>query len=146
MSVKKKLKLKKKTFKDFFIGQSIKMPIKITGMDMKNFAKLSGDYSRIHVDDNFAIKNKFKERIVYGGLITAKLSKLLGMYIPGDLGLSINWSIDFHNPLFINQIAYFDAKIKNISTSTQSLIIEFKLLCNNKLIAKGKTASIILSY
>jgi hypothetical protein len=29
MLAKKKLKLKKKTFKDFFIGQNIKMPIKI---------------------------------------------------------------------------------------------------------------------
>ena len=48
----------------------------ITETDIVNFACLSGDFNRLHVDKEYAAKTRFGQRIAHGLLVLAVLSGL----------------------------------------------------------------------
>ena len=47
-------------FEEIKIGDSKKFTEKIDKFRLDNFAKLSGDYNPLHMDDNYATNTKFK--------------------------------------------------------------------------------------
>lgn len=57
----------------------------ITEQDLEVFARVTGDFNPIHIDDNFAKRTIFKGRVAHGvliaGLISAAISKLPGVVI-----------------------------------------------------------------
>ncbi len=48
----------------------------ITEADIVNFAGLSGDFNRIHVDDAYARRTRFGQRIAHGLLVLSVMSGL----------------------------------------------------------------------
>ena len=126
-------------------GLNVDIPFLISKKDMEIFQQLSGDTSRIHVDKQFAKKNNFKEPVVYGALIVARLSNLVGMHLPGDLGLATEWSINFNKPLYVNQKAIMHGIISHKSESTKTVKINFSVSVENEIIAKGIAGSKILN-
>ncbi len=48
----------------------------VTEADIVNFACLSGDFNRIHVDDEYAKQTKFGQRIAHGLLVLSIMSGL----------------------------------------------------------------------
>ena len=57
------------TFEQIKINQTKEFQIKITESLVDEFAKLSGDFSPIHMDDEYAKSTKFKGRVVHGMLL-----------------------------------------------------------------------------
>ena len=65
-------------FEEFEIGQHTVTPGRtITESDIVSFAGLSGDYNQIHVDQAFAEKTYFGQRVAHGLLVTAIASGLV---------------------------------------------------------------------
>jgi enoyl-CoA hydratase len=111
---------------------------------MNAFRTLSGDASRIHHDDAFAQKNGFDAPVVYGALTVARLSHLVGMHLPGDLGLATSWKIDFNNPLYVGEEAVMIGEITHISPATHTVKLRFSVSVGDKLIASGTAGSKLL--
>ena len=64
-------------FEEFAIGERVEAPSRsIAVADVDGFAALTGDVNRLHVDDDFARTQGFRERIAHGALV---LSVALGM-------------------------------------------------------------------
>ncbi|SEP08481.1 Acyl dehydratase [Halogranum amylolyticum] len=67
------------------VGDVVRFSKPITERDLKLFAEISGDKNRLHLDEAFAERTRFKRRIVHGALassvISAALSKLPGLVI-----------------------------------------------------------------
>ena len=51
--------------------------------DILAFADISGDHNELHIDEEFAAKSVFKERIAHGMLTASYVSAVLGMKLPG---------------------------------------------------------------
>jgi len=64
---------------DISVGSNVNDNFVITLEDMSSFSIISGDYNPLHIDNKFAIDKGFEGVVVYGGLIIAKISKLIGM-------------------------------------------------------------------
>lgn len=111
---------------------------------MDTFAKLSGDSSRIHVDRAFARSRGFSGPVVYGALTVARLSHLVGMHLPGDLGLATSWRIDFNQPLYVDEQAVMEAEITHVSPSTHTVKLRFRVMVGEKLVASGTAGSRLL--
>ena len=78
----------------------------ITAEDMEGFAALSGDRSAVHGAADFARRLGLEGRVVYEGLIVARLSRLIAMNVPGLAGsLWGGLRIDFHHPLYVDEPA-----------------------------------------
>ncbi|MBM3526397.1 MAG: dehydratase [Alphaproteobacteria bacterium] len=65
-------------FEDFTVGQSFETTGRTVGeADILMFAGLSGDYTRIHMDAEFAKRSIFGERVAHGALGIAIMTGLL---------------------------------------------------------------------
>ena len=117
---------------------------KITEEMMDLFGNLSGDYNQIHMDHEYSTKKGFQGRLVYGGLIIAQISRMIGMEFPIDNMLWNGLKIDFIKPLIIGAEAEIQANLVHKSEATSSVIIDFKILSESSIIAKGSIAASII--
>lgn len=133
------------SIKDIKIGSTDNFYFKITKQMMLDFEKISGDSSPLHVDSSFAISRGYKDIIVYGGLLFAKTSKMLGMKLPGGHSLCTNLNLSFLKPLYVNEKAKIVSEVTHISESTSSveLIIKIFSVKDNILKARGKANTIV---
>ena len=115
------------TFDQIEIGLTKKFHVNITQLLVDEFAKISGDFSPIHVDDEFAKSTKFGRKIVHGMLLASLLSRMVGMYLPGKYALYSSQTLEFHNPCFIGDEILVSSVVTDKSESTKIIKIESKI-------------------
>jgi 3-hydroxybutyryl-CoA dehydratase len=125
-------------------GQSATVDFTVTDADMRNFADISGDRNPLHVDDTFARSKGFDGAVVYGALLVAKISQLIGMKLPGRDSVWTNLSVEFRKPLFVNQPAQVEGVIANLSASTGMIELKLTVRTEGKLLAKGRAEILIV--
>jgi 3-hydroxybutyryl-CoA dehydratase len=87
---------------DFIPGDSVNLKKIITSEDVLSFAKQSGDYNPLHLDEEFAQKTIFQTRIVHGNLIVAMFTSMISHEIPGPGAFLIQQEVKFLSPIFVN--------------------------------------------
>ena len=115
----------------------------VTAQDMARFAELSGDYNPLHTDEAFARGKGFKGVVVYGGLLTAKVSQLIGMQLPGRDSVWAGLDLAFRKPLYVGQAARVEASVTEVSESTGMVMLAVTVRADGKTLAKG-TAEVVL--
>jgi acyl dehydratase len=125
------------TFDEIDIGLTKEFQITITESMVNNFANISGDFSPIHIDEEYAKSTIFQKRIVHGMLL-AFLSRMQGMYLPGKHALYFSQNLEFRNPCFINDKIKISSIVVDKSESTKIIKIESKITNqNDKLLLHG---------
>jgi 3-hydroxybutyryl-CoA dehydratase len=71
-----------------------------TQEDVDNFAKVSGDYNPIHIDEAIARDSIFKKRIVHGFLSGSVFSRVFGTIWPGEGTIYLSQTMNFLKPMF----------------------------------------------
>jgi len=132
------------TFDEIEIGLTKQFQIAITESMIDDFAKISGDYNPLHMDEKFAQSRDFKNRVCHGMLLGSLFSRLIGMYVPGKYGLYFSQTLNFVNPTIVDDAVTVTGKV--ISKSESTKIIELKTTIKNSshVIVDGK-AKVILS-
>lgn len=125
------------------LGQSAVVEFVVSEADMLAFATLSGDHNPLHTDDDFARSKGFLGRVVYGGLLAAKVSQLIGMRLPGRDSVWTALSLDFRKPLYIGESARVEGTVEAISESGGIVRLKLSLRAAEKLLAKGKAEVVI---
>ena len=115
------------TFDQIEIGLSIEFQVTISESMVDNFAKVSGDFSPIHMDDKYAKSTSFGKRVVHGMLLASFLSRVDGMYLPGKHALYLSQSVEFRNRCFIGDTVKVFSKVIDKSKSTKILKTESKI-------------------
>ena len=133
------------SFSDLRLGMKARTEIIVREEDMDAFAEISGDRSSVHVDPEFAEKAGFSGRVVYGGLMVAALSRMVGMTLPGPIGVAAGWKIDFPQPLYMNEPAVLEAEISQISESVRLVKLKFTISAGERMIAKGSAEAKIIA-
>ncbi|MBI3555855.1 MAG: (R)-hydratase [Deltaproteobacteria bacterium] len=105
--------------------------------DMDAFARLSGDFNPLHTKDEFARTQGFSGRVVYGGLLVAQISRMIGMHLPGKNAIWSKLDVQFISPLFVDEEASLTAEIMTKSEAAQTLILKIRIERADKLIARG---------
>ena len=132
------------TFDEIKIGQSKKFQITITESMVNDFAKISGDFSPIHMDETYAKSTTFNKRVVHGMLLATFLSRVDGMYLPGKHALYFSQNVEFRNPCFIGDELTIESKVTDKSISTKILKIESKIFNQkNKILLYGEGKVIV---
>ena len=115
----------------------------VTAQQMQQFAELSGDFNPLHTDDAFARSKGFDGAVVYGALMVAKVSQLIGMRLPGRDSVWASVSLDFRKPLYVNQAAQVEGVVTEVSESTGMVALKLTVRAAGKVVAKG-TAEVVL--
>ena len=90
-----------KTFDDFAVGQKAFLRKTITEADLSHFIAITGDLNPLHVDQVFAERTFFGQRIAHGMLSAALFSTLVGMHLPGVGAIYKSQTLEFLRPVFI---------------------------------------------
>jgi len=73
------------TREEIGVGEHVSFSKELTDDDVRAFARASGDTNRLHLDEEFAARSRFGERIAHGtlvsGLVSAALARLPGLTI-----------------------------------------------------------------
>ena len=126
------------TFEQIEIGLSVEFLVTISESMVNDFAKVSGDFSPIHMDEKYAESTTFKKRVVHGMLLGSFLSRVDGMYLPGKHALYFSQSMEFRNPCFIGDTVKVSSEVIDKSESTKILKIESKITNQqNKILLYG---------
>jgi len=96
---------------DFVVGQTVTYHQLIDDKLVRGYADLTGDHNKIHVDDAFAKRTKFGQRIAHGGIMFGIISKVLGGEMPGLGTVYLSQLVNFHAPVFINDTVTLEATI-----------------------------------
>ncbi|MDB5799936.1 MAG: hypothetical protein JWL63_875 [Rhodocyclales bacterium] len=125
-------------------GHSASVDFTITHDDMRAFAVISGDRNPLHTDDTFARSKGFEGAVVYGALLVAKASQLIGMKLPGRDAVWASVSMEFRKPLYVNQAAQVEGTVAGVSVSTGMIELKLSVRAAGKLLAKGQ-AEVLLA-
>ena len=128
---------------DIYEDMGVSLAFAITTEDMTAFAVLSGDYNPLHRDEAFARSKGFDGPLVYGALLVAQVSRLVGMHLPGRDCLWTGLKMDFHQPLMVGENAVIQAVVKTKSDAVQMLKLALKIEAGDRTIAKG-SAEVLL--
>ncbi len=110
------------------IGQTERIARTITAEDVTAFARLSGDHNALHVDDEFAARTEFGQRVVHGFLHASLLSTLIGMKLPGRGALYVSQGIEFTKPVFIGDTVEARATVEKIDRDTRLITLRTEIL------------------
>ena len=132
------------TFDQIEIGLAKEFHVNITQSLVNDFAKISGDFSPIHMNDEFAKSTKFGKKIVHGMLLASLLSRMVGMYLPGKYALYSSQTLEFHNPCFIGDKILVSSVVNDKSESTKIIKIESNITnMKNDLLLHGEGRIIV---
>jgi len=118
------VRIAKFTLSDLAVGQKDKIEVDVSIDDINKFAKISGDYSPIHMDNAFAKAQGFNSRIAHGMLIGALVSGFIGNRLPGRLGILQSVDIGFRKPLEPPDTVQISGEVINISKSMGQVVIK----------------------
>ncbi len=85
------------------VGDVVRFRKRLTDGDVRAFAEASGDTNRLHLDDEFAARTRFGERIVHGVLTTGVVSAALAR-LPG-LVIYLSQDLRFMGPVGVGDVA-----------------------------------------
>jgi acyl dehydratase len=134
---------KPRSLASFVDGETVRLSFMISDHDMESFAAISGDRNPLHCDDAFARSKGFPGRVVYGALLVAKISQLIGMELPGRDAVWTGLDIQFIAPLSIGQPAEIEAIVARISPAVRALELILRIQTGGKVIARGKASAVV---
>jgi 3-hydroxybutyryl-CoA dehydratase len=138
-------------FEEFEVGYEIVSAGRtITEADIVNFAALTGDWTQIHVNADYAKDTMFGQRVAHGLLglsYAAGLGAQLGFIEETVLAFrSLEWK--FSAPIFIGDTIHLRAKVKETKELKKlgggSVVFEMRLLNQEGKIVQKGTWSVLM--
>jgi 3-oxoacyl-[acyl-carrier protein] reductase len=111
----------------FAPGRTESVSRRITAEDVAAFAALSGDSNALHVDEEFAARTEFRQRVAHGFLHASILSQLVGMKLPGRGALYLSQTLDFSKPVFIGDTVEARGTVEAVDPQTRILTLRTEI-------------------
>jgi 3-hydroxybutyryl-CoA dehydratase len=100
----------------------------ITAEDVLQFAAISGDYEKIHVDESYAKTTPYKRRIVHGILLLGQMGT--GLLDEERTGLNVSYGYDrvrFIRPIFVGDTITTVSRVIEKREDRNEVLVEEKL-------------------
>ena len=110
-------------FDEISVGDSISVERTFDDEDVSAFAALSGDYSPLHMKEEYAAGTEFQGRLVHGMLLSSLFSMLVGMKLPGERCLYLGQDLAFRRPVKLGQTVTASAKVISKNAGTRTLVL-----------------------
>lgn len=114
------------------IGMKASMEKRITRMDVEEFAKLTGDFNKMHMEEAFAAGQWFQKRVAHGMLSTGLLSAVMGMKLPGDGTILMEETSKFRQPVFFGDTLTAEITFTGCEEERMFYIGTFQGICRNQ--------------
>jgi 3-hydroxybutyryl-CoA dehydratase len=119
-----------KSIDELRVGDSAEISKTITETDINNFARVTGDFNPVHLDQAYAEKTIFKGRIAHGLLSVGLLSNVLGNILPGHGTIYLSQEVKFLAPVRIGDT--ITAKVEVMELIPEKNRVKFTTTCINQ--------------
>ena len=130
------------SFDEIKIGMQKNFQVYISEDMLDDFAKLSGDYNPLHMNEEYASSTSFKKRVCSGMFLATFFSRLIGMYLPGKHALHISQSLNFVNPCFLDEKITVEGEVIDKSIATNIITLKTTIINESKKIIINGTACV----
>ncbi len=100
----------------------------VTDEDVRNFAAVSGDHNPVHLDEEYAKKSRFGQRIAHGLFGASFFSGLFGTRLPGRGCVYAAQNLKFRRPVYIGDTV--TATITVLSVDVTKKRVTFSTICS----------------
>jgi len=121
---------KGKSIDELKVGDSAQISKTITEEVINDFARVTGDFNPVHLDQAYAEKTFFKGRIAHGLFSVGLLSTVLGNILPGHGTIYLSQEIKFLAPVRIGDT--LRAKVEVIELIPEKNRAKFRTTCMNQ--------------
>jgi 3-hydroxybutyryl-CoA dehydratase len=119
-----------KSIQELKIGDSAEVSKTITESDIEDFARVTGDFNPVHLDQAYAEKTLFKGRIAHGILSLGIISSILGNILPGHGTIYLSQEVKFLAPVRIGDT--ITARVEVIELIPEKNRAKFRTTCRNQ--------------
>ena len=106
------------------VGKTYETRITITEGMVENYARATGDYNPIHMNEDHARGTMFKTRVVHGMLHAGLISGIVGTRFPGPGTIYLAQTLKFLKPVFIDDEVTYRLKVLEYSQEGNRLRLE----------------------
>lgn len=110
------------------VGDKYAETKQVTEKDIMLFAQASGDTNPLHLNEDYAKKTIFGQRIAHGMLSASYISAILGTKLPGEGSIYLSQSLQFKRPVHINDEITTIVEVVKIENNRVTL----KTVCMNQ--------------
>lgn len=121
---------KGKSVGELKIGDSAEVSKIITETDINDFARVTGDFNPVHLDQAYAEKTFFKGRIAHGLFSVGLISTILGNILPGHGTIYLSQEVRFLAPVRIGDT--IKARVEAIELIPEKNRAKFRTTCTNQ--------------
>ncbi|PMD73872.1 MaoC family dehydratase [Companilactobacillus nuruki] len=114
------------------VGMSGSVSKRITEDDVNTFAKVTGDYNPMHVDEEFAKSTQFHKRIAHGMLSAGMISACLGTKMPGPGAIYLNQSLRFDKPVYFGDVLVATVTVVKVEQKAHFQIVTLSTIVTNQ--------------
>jgi len=115
-------------FEDMSLGMTHQTEHVITEKDIELFAEVSGDRNPLHMDEEFAKKTPFGQRIAHGALTASYISGILGNDLPGPGSIFVGLNMRFRRPVLIGSLVI--VKVEVVEMRERGNRVTLKVSCH----------------
>lgn len=114
------------------VGMTGVMTKQVTEDDVDTFARVTGDYNPMHVDEEFAEKTQFHKRIAHGMLSAGMISACIGNKMPGPGAIYLNQTLRFNKPVYFGDVLVATVKVERIDQKAHFQIATLSTIVTNQ--------------
>lgn len=134
-----------RTFADLAIGMSVSIENTVSEQDVIDFARVSGDYNPLHMDEDYAKTTQFKGRIAHGALSASYISAILGNDLPGPGAVFMELNLKFVRPVRIGDMVTSSAEVIEMVERGYRVRLAVKGEVDGKIVMKGEALVMVPS-
>lgn len=116
------------------VGQAAELEKLITAEDVEAFARITGDFNPVHMDEEFARSTRFGGRIAHGMLSAGLVSAALATKLPGPGAIYLAQTLRFTRPVRIGDTVTVRVEVLEVNADKQR--VRLSTACRN---GRGET-------
>ncbi len=122
-----------KSLEEIKIGETAEGVMRVTEEHIELYAKMSGDYNPLHMDQDYAATTIFGKRIAHGPIGGALVARVVGMKLPGLGTLAYNMKVNFTAPVYPGDKITAIVEVTEKVPEKNLVRLSFKVLNQDKL-------------
>src|SRR6056297_2736356 len=132
-------------FEDMSVGMTHETEHVITEKDIDLFAEVSGDRNPLHMDEAFASKTPFGQRIAHGALTASYISGILGNDLPGPGSIFVGLNMRFRRPVFIGSHVTVRVEVTEMRERGNRVTLKVSCIVDGKAAISGEAMVMVPS-
>ena len=136
---------KGKTFAELAVGMTVSIENTVSEQDVIDFARVSGDYNPLHMDEDYAKTTAFGGRIAHGALSASYISAVLGNDLPGPGAVFLELNLKFVRPVRIGDTVTSIAEVVEMIERGYRVKLAVKGEVDGKTVMRGEATVMVPS-